>query len=126
MPSKRSDEPQSVNRRRFLGASVSTAAIPFVGKSFDEARAEPLVPANTEGPLSIALSINGAAYRLGLDIRTTLLDAMAGRRRSPTRFTTRPANACATCRCGSTALFPESENDAVVGLTARAGSYIST
>jgi xanthine dehydrogenase YagT iron-sulfur-binding subunit len=76
MPSKRSDEPQSVNRRRFLGASVSTAAIPFVGKSFDEARAEPLVPANTEGPLSIALSINGAAYRLGLDIRTTLLDAL--------------------------------------------------
>jgi len=76
MPSKRSDEPQSVNRRRFLGASVSSAAIPFVGKSFDEARAEPLVPANTEGPLSIALSINGAAYRLGLDIRTTLLDAL--------------------------------------------------
>jgi xanthine dehydrogenase YagT iron-sulfur-binding subunit len=76
MPSKRSDEPQSVNRRRFLGASVSTAAIPFVGKSFDEARAEPLAPANTEGPLSIALSINGAAYRLGLDIRTTLLDAL--------------------------------------------------
>jgi xanthine dehydrogenase YagT iron-sulfur-binding subunit len=76
MPSKRSDEPQSVNRRRFLGASVSTAAIPFVGKSFDEARAEPLVPANTGGPLSIALSINGAAYRLGLDIRTTLLDAL--------------------------------------------------
>ena len=76
MPSKRSDEPQSVNRRRFLGASVSTAAIPFVGKSFDEAGAAPFAPANTEGPLSIALSINGAAYRLGLDIRTTLLDAL--------------------------------------------------
>ena len=32
MPTKRSDEPQSVNRRRFLGASVSTAALPFVGR----------------------------------------------------------------------------------------------
>jgi xanthine dehydrogenase YagT iron-sulfur-binding subunit len=67
---------QSVNRRRFLGASVSTAAIPFVGKSFEEARAEPVAPAIAESPISTELTINGASYRLALDVRTTLLDAM--------------------------------------------------
>ena len=76
MPTERSDERQSVNRRRFLGASVSTAAIPFVGKSFEEARAEPLAPAIAESPVSTELTINGAPYRLALDVRTTLLDAM--------------------------------------------------
>jgi xanthine dehydrogenase YagT iron-sulfur-binding subunit len=76
MPTERSDDRQSVNRRRFLSASVSTAAIPFVGKSFEEARAELIAPALTEGPISTELTINGAPYRLALDVRTTLLDAM--------------------------------------------------
>ena len=76
MPIERDDDRQSVNRRRFLGASVSTAAIPFVGKSFQEACAEPLVPAIAESPVSTELTINGAPYRLALDVRTTLLDAM--------------------------------------------------
>ena len=76
MPTERSDERQSVNRRRFLGASVSTAAIPFVGKSFEEARAEPLAPPTAESLVSTELTINGAPYRLALDVRTTLLDAM--------------------------------------------------
>jgi xanthine dehydrogenase YagT iron-sulfur-binding subunit len=76
MPTKRSDEPQSVNRRRFLGASVSTAAIPFVGKGLDEAVAQPLALATNDSPLLIALSVNGDNYRLGLDVRTTLLDAL--------------------------------------------------
>ena len=76
MPTERGDDRQSVNRRRFLGASVSTAAIPFVGKSFEEARAEPLAPAIAESPVSTELTINGAPYRLALDVRTTLLDAM--------------------------------------------------
>jgi xanthine dehydrogenase YagT iron-sulfur-binding subunit len=76
MPTERSDDRQSVNRRRFLSASVSTAAIPFVGKSFEEARAEPLAPAIAESLVSTELTINGAPYRLALDVRTTLLDAM--------------------------------------------------
>ncbi len=76
MPTERSDELQSVNRRRVLGASVSTAAIPFVGKSCEEARAGPLAPAIAESPVSTELTINGAPYRLALDVRTTLLDAM--------------------------------------------------
>jgi xanthine dehydrogenase YagT iron-sulfur-binding subunit len=76
MPTERSDERHSVNRRRFLGASVSTAAIPFVGKSLEEARAEPLATAAAESPISTELRINGVPYRLALDVRTTLLDAI--------------------------------------------------
>jgi xanthine dehydrogenase YagT iron-sulfur-binding subunit len=76
MPTERSDDSQSVNRRRFLAASVSTAAIPFVGKSFEEARAEPLAPAIAESLVSTELTVNGAPYRLAIDVRTTLLDAM--------------------------------------------------
>jgi xanthine dehydrogenase YagT iron-sulfur-binding subunit len=76
MPTERSDDRQSVNRRRFLGASVSTAAIPLVGKSFEEARADLVAPAIAESPVSTKLTINGAPYWLALDVRTTLLDAM--------------------------------------------------
>jgi xanthine dehydrogenase YagT iron-sulfur-binding subunit len=76
MPTKPSDEPQPVNRRRFLGASVSAAAIPFVGKGLEEAAAQQVVLANSDSPTSVALSVNGQAYRLGLDVRTTLLDAL--------------------------------------------------
>jgi xanthine dehydrogenase YagT iron-sulfur-binding subunit len=78
MPTKPSDEPQSVNRRRFLGASVSTAALPFVGKGLEEAVAQPVAVANIDSPISVAFSVNGQAYRLGLDVRTTLLDALRG------------------------------------------------
>jgi xanthine dehydrogenase YagT iron-sulfur-binding subunit len=76
MPTKRSDAPQSVNRRRFLGASVSAAAIPVVGKSLDEAVAQPVAVETSDSPIVVALSVNGDAYRLGMDVRTTLLDAL--------------------------------------------------
>jgi xanthine dehydrogenase YagT iron-sulfur-binding subunit len=76
MPTKRSDEPRSVNRRRFLSASVSAAALPFVGARLDGAIAEPVAPATIDNLVSVALSINGDNYRLGLDVRTTLLDAL--------------------------------------------------
>ena len=76
MPTKRSDEPQSVDRRRFLGASVSTAALPFVGARLDEAFAEPVAFEPSDSRVLAALSVNGDVYRLGLDVRTTLLDAL--------------------------------------------------
>jgi len=76
MPTKRSDAPQSVNRRRFLGASVSAAAIPFVAKSLDEAVAQPVAVETSDSPIVVALSVNGDVYRLGMDVRTTLLDAL--------------------------------------------------
>jgi hypothetical protein len=76
MPTNPSDKPQSVNRRRFLGASVSAAALPFVGKGLEDAAAQPVALANGDSPVPVALSVNGQAYRLGLDVRTTLLDAL--------------------------------------------------
>jgi xanthine dehydrogenase YagT iron-sulfur-binding subunit len=76
MPSKRGDEPQSVNRRRFLGASVFTAAIPFVGKGLEEADAQSVALATSDGLAPVGLSVNGGVYQLGLDVRTTLLDAL--------------------------------------------------
>ena len=54
MPTKRSDEPQSVDRRRFLGASVSTAALPFVGARLDEAFAEPVALAPSDSRVLVA------------------------------------------------------------------------
>jgi xanthine dehydrogenase YagT iron-sulfur-binding subunit len=76
MPIKRDDEPQSVDRRRFLGASVSTAALPFVGARLDPAVAEPVAPATSDAAVPVTLSINGEPHRLALDVRTTLLDAL--------------------------------------------------
>jgi len=54
MPTKRGDEPQSVDRRRFLGASVSTAALPFVGARLDEAFAEPVALAPSDSRVLVA------------------------------------------------------------------------
>ena len=76
MPTKRSDESEFVDRRRFLGASVSTAALPFVGAGLDQAFAEPVALTPSDSPVLVALSVNGDAHRLGLDVRTTLLDAL--------------------------------------------------
>jgi hypothetical protein len=65
MPIKRSHEPQSVDRRRFLGASVSTAALPFLGARLDEAFAWPAALAPGDSRVLVALSVNGDAYQLG-------------------------------------------------------------
>jgi xanthine dehydrogenase YagT iron-sulfur-binding subunit len=76
MPIKRSDEPQSFDRRRFLGASVSTATLPLVGARLEQAFAEPEALTPGDDSISVTLSVNGDSYRLGLDVRTTLLDAL--------------------------------------------------
>jgi xanthine dehydrogenase YagT iron-sulfur-binding subunit len=76
MPIKRSDEPQSFDRRRFLGASVSTATLRFVGARLEKAFAEPEALTPGDDSISVTLSVNGDSYRLGLDVRTTLLDAL--------------------------------------------------
>jgi xanthine dehydrogenase YagT iron-sulfur-binding subunit len=76
MLNKRGDEPHSVDRRRFLGASVSTATLPFVGAGLHEAYAGPAALAPSNSRVLVALSVNGDAYQLGLDVRTTLLDAL--------------------------------------------------
>ncbi len=71
------DRASIVSRRRFLGATASTAALPFMGAGI---AASPAVaqeaPADPSATLDVRLSVNGKVHRLGLDVRTTLLDAL--------------------------------------------------
>ncbi len=79
MPKDIDDERSaSVSRRRFLGATVSTAVMPLVGGAAATAASAqaPTSPDDLQAPLDMRLSINGEAHRLGLDVRTTLLDAL--------------------------------------------------
>ena len=76
MPSIDDDAPASVvSRRRFLGVTASTAALPFVAASAPPAAADEL-PRDPAATLDTSLTVNGKAHRLGLDVRTTLLDAL--------------------------------------------------
>ncbi len=69
--------PDFVSRRRFLGATASTAALPLMGAlAVGQASAETPSPADAQAPIDMKLSINGDVHRVGLDVRTTLLDAL--------------------------------------------------
>ena len=78
MPKNNDDQsPKSVSRRRFLGATASTAALPLMGAAVaSRASAQTLPPPDPQAPLAMQLSVNGEVHRLGLDVRTTLLDAL--------------------------------------------------
>ncbi len=68
----------SVSRRGFLSATASTAALPLVGAG-PASPASAQAPATAPDPLAaidMSLSINGEIHRVGLDVRTTLLDAL--------------------------------------------------
>ena len=76
MPINPDDQsPKSVSRRHFLGVAASTAVLPLAGAGFGAAAAQ-MPPPGQQAPVSVALSVNGEDYRLGLDVRTTLLDAL--------------------------------------------------
>ena len=71
------DRPSSVSRRRFLGATASSAAVPLMGAAAaGRAAAQTAPPPDPHDPVDVKLSINGEPHRLGLDVRTTLLDAL--------------------------------------------------
>ncbi len=78
MPDNKDEaRPTSVSRRRFLGATASTAAVPLVGLAgAAKAAAQPMPARDPQAPLGMRLSVNGETHRLGLDVRTTLLDAL--------------------------------------------------
>jgi xanthine dehydrogenase YagT iron-sulfur-binding subunit len=61
-----------VNRRRFLTAGASTAAVTMLAPS---ANAQNAPAHDSREPLDMTLSINGRDHRVSLDARTTLLDA---------------------------------------------------
>ena len=72
------DQPGSVlSRRRFLGVTASTAALPFVGEAASgPARADEVAVVDPRAPVDTTLLVNGTRYRVALDVRTTLLDAL--------------------------------------------------
>ena len=75
MPESDNPRPGALSRRKFLGVTASTAALPFVG----EASATPvqdLLPVDPRAPVDMILQVNGVRHQLALDVRTTLLDAL--------------------------------------------------
>ena len=78
MPAYDDDERRaSVSRRRFLSATASTATLPLVGLgAASPALAGPTPSADLNATVDMQLAINGEMHRLGLDVRTTLLDAL--------------------------------------------------
>ena len=76
MPQHSDDAPASVvSRRRFLGATVSTAALPFVSGAAAPVAAQE-AGKDPSSTVDTTLLVNGKTHRLGLDVRTTLLDAL--------------------------------------------------
>ncbi len=72
------DQPGSaLSRRRFLGVTASTAALPFVGEAASgPAQAEEAPVVDPRAPVDTTLLVNGTRYRVALDVRTSLLDAL--------------------------------------------------
>jgi len=76
MPSHRdTGVPRSASRRRFLGATASTSALPLVVTGLAQAAAAS-PPTDPLSPVTFDLSINAETRRLCVDVRTTLLDAL--------------------------------------------------
>ncbi len=65
------------DRRSFLAASASSAALPLVARSMsaESAKAQP-APADPRAPAAMKLHVNGREQQLALDPRTSLLDAL--------------------------------------------------
>jgi xanthine dehydrogenase YagT iron-sulfur-binding subunit len=68
--------PQSVSRRHFLGVTAATATLPVAGTAVAQSGTAAESPADPQAPISVDLSVNGKHHRIGLDVRTTLLDAL--------------------------------------------------
>ncbi len=68
-----------VSRRGFLASSASTAAVPLAAGVLGAGAASAQAPGRApdpRAPVDMVLKVNGTDYRLPLDIRTTLLDAL--------------------------------------------------
>jgi xanthine dehydrogenase YagT iron-sulfur-binding subunit len=72
------NSPGILSRRRFIGASASAAAIPaaFPMIAGAPSRAAQREIAAAQLTVTVSMTVNGAAQRLELDPRTTLLDAL--------------------------------------------------
>ena len=75
MPSK-SPPRSGADRRSFLMATVSTAAVPMFARA---AHAEAVVPqkaASARRPVDVTVNVNDRDHQLAVDIRTSLLDLL--------------------------------------------------
>ena len=70
------DPSSGVSRRSFMGAGAGAAAIPFALAPAAEAATASAAAALPDEAAEVAFVINGKPYRLALDIRTSLLDAL--------------------------------------------------
>jgi xanthine dehydrogenase YagT iron-sulfur-binding subunit len=77
-PSDASDRSGAFNRRHFLAGTATSAVLPLAlaAAGARDAVANPAPPPTQVPSKSLALQINGRTYRLTLDNRTTLLDAL--------------------------------------------------
>lgn len=64
------------DRRRFLMASVSTAATPAFARASRADTAPAANSANARAPVDFILTVNGHDHQLAVDARTTLLDLL--------------------------------------------------
>lgn len=62
-----------MNRRQFVAAAATTAALPFAAQAADSSNAK---PAPAHSLRQVSLTVNGQNHMLSLDSRTSLLDAL--------------------------------------------------
>ena len=73
----KNDDAAGFNRRNFLRASASGAALPLVAERFGTPAQAAVPPKDNKSPLvPMTLKINGQTHELALDVRTSLLDAL--------------------------------------------------
>jgi xanthine dehydrogenase YagT iron-sulfur-binding subunit len=77
--SQRSARSADPSRRRFLVATVSTAALPSIACAAAADPAPGQAPRTPDEPANIPLRVNGKDHRVAVDIRTSLLDALRER-----------------------------------------------
>jgi xanthine dehydrogenase YagT iron-sulfur-binding subunit len=73
------DQRSGTNRRRFLLASASTAAVPGLARAAHTETTPSNAGSSARAPADIALTINGHERRLAVDPRTSLLDLLRER-----------------------------------------------
>jgi xanthine dehydrogenase YagT iron-sulfur-binding subunit len=73
------DRRSGTNRRRFLLASVSTAAVPALARGASAETGAAASPLVARAPVNINLTINERERRLAVDPRTSLLDLLRER-----------------------------------------------
>jgi xanthine dehydrogenase YagT iron-sulfur-binding subunit len=68
---------RTLSRRLFLGASASTAALPLIADAATRDRPGTVeTQSESAGDMAVSLNVNNSWRHLGIDPRTTLLDAL--------------------------------------------------